>query len=29
MHIDIIKQMVKDEKIRWTNHIIVRLKENQ
>ncbi len=25
LNIDIIKQMVKDGKIRWTNHIIVRL----
>lgn len=25
LNIDIIKQRVKDEKIRWTNHVIVRL----
>lgn len=25
LNIDIIKQMVKDEKIRWTNHAIARL----
>ncbi len=23
--IDIIKQMVKEEKIRWTNHVVIRL----
>ena len=25
LNINIIKQMVKDGKIRWTNHVIVRL----
>ena len=25
LNIDNIKQMVKDRKIRWTNHVIVRL----
>ncbi len=25
ININIIRQMVKDEKIRWTNHVIVRL----
>jgi len=25
LNIDIIRQMVKEEKIRWTNHVIVRL----
>jgi len=25
LNIDIIRQMVKDGKIRWTNHVIVRL----
>ncbi len=25
LKIDTIKQMVKDGKIRWTNHVIVRL----
>ena len=25
LNIDIIKQMIKNEKIRWTNHVVVRL----
>ncbi len=25
INIDVIKQMVKNEKIRWTNHVVVRL----
>ncbi len=25
LNINTIKQMVKDRKIRWTNHIIIRL----
>lgn len=25
LNIDIIKQMIKNEKIRWTNHVVIRL----
>ena len=25
LNIDTIKQLIKDEKIRWTNHVMVRL----
>ncbi len=29
LNIDIIKQLIKDRKIRWTNHVIIRLLQRQ
>lgn len=29
LNIDIIKQLIKDRKIRWTNHVMIRLLQRQ